>query len=130
MLVVAFLMTGCTVAPFEEESSAGLKVTAEQITRFDGYCGVGVKIENGSDRSVEFVEDDVEVFEGSSSIEWNLPFGSVKPEESVRGYVIDEFPTTIVPGAVATHAFVVNCDDIPYTLTVNSINAGSVSFDF
>jgi hypothetical protein len=130
MLVVVFLMTGCTVGPFEEESSAGLKVTAEQITHFDGYCGVGVKIENGSDRTVEFVEDDVEVFEGSSSIEWNLPFTDIKTGESVRGYVVDEFPTTIVPRDVATHAFVVNCDGNPYTLTVNSINAGSVSFDF
>jgi len=130
MLVVAFLMTGCTVGPFEEESSAGLKVTAEQITYFDGYCGVGVKIENGSDRTVEFVEDDLEVFEGSSSIEWNLPFTDVKPGESVRGYVVDEFSTMIVQGAVATHAFVVNCDDNPYTITVNSVNAGSVSFNF
>jgi len=67
---------------------------------------------------------------GSSSIEWNLPFTDVKLGESVRGFIVDEFSTTIVPGAVATHAFVVNCDDNPYTLTVISINAGSVSFDF
>ena len=67
---------------------------------------------------------------GSSSIEWNLPFTDVKPGESVRGYVVDEFSTMIVQGAVATHAFVVNCDDNPYTITVNSVNAGSVSFDF
>ncbi|TFC91941.1 hypothetical protein [Cryobacterium sp. TMT3-29-2] len=130
MVVVACLMTGCTVGPFEEESSGGLKFTAEQMTHFDGYCGVGVKIENGSNRTAKFVEDDIEVFDGSSSLEWNLPFPDVKTGDSVRGYVVDEFPTTIDPGAVATHAFVMNCDGNPYTLTVNSINAGSVSFNF
>lgn len=130
MLAVALLLTGCTVGPFEEESSAGLKVTAEQMTHFDGYCGVGVKIENGSDRTVKFVEDDVKVFDGSSSLEWSLPFPDVKTGESVRGYVVDEFPTSIAPGAEATHAFVVNCDGNPYTIAVNSINAGTVSFDF
>jgi hypothetical protein len=55
----------------------------------------------------------VKVFDGSSSLEWNLPFPDVETRESVRGYVVDEFPTTIVPGSVATHAFVVNCDGEP-----------------
>jgi hypothetical protein len=55
ILVVVFLIAGCTVGPFEEESDSGLKVTAEQMTHFDGYCGVGVKIENGSDGTAKFV---------------------------------------------------------------------------
>lgn len=129
ILVVTWLMTGCTVGPFEEESSGGLKVTAEQMSIFDGECGVGVRIENTSDRPARFVEEDVEVFDGSSTHDWSLPFPKATGD-SVRGYVMNEFPTTIAPGAVATHAFVVNCDDNPYTITVNSINAGSVSFDF
>jgi hypothetical protein len=48
----------------------------------------------------------------------------------VRGYVVDaEFPSALEPDAVATDAFIVNCDDNPFTLTVIS-NSGSAAFDF
>jgi len=128
-----FSLTGCLSGPFDEETSGGLKVTAEEIAySLDGYCGVGVKIENTSDRTAEFVKDDREVFDGAGSLRWNLPFPDVEPGEDVRGYDAGpEFPTTLDPGEALTHAFVVYCKESRrYTITVNSINAGSASFDF
>ncbi|WP_344297350.1 hypothetical protein [Agromyces neolithicus] len=117
----------------DAESGAGLKVRADEITvEWDGHCGVGVRVENTSDHPVKFVEADEEVFDGSSTTEWRLALPHHVPEDgAVRGYDVGPFPTTLEPGAVATHAVVVYCKEDPsYTITVNSINAGSVSFDF
>ncbi len=75
------LLAGCSLfelklsSPTEVET-ANLRISADQIRySFDGYCGVGVKIENTSDRTVHFAEDDVEIFDGASFTEWDPVHG-------------------------------------------------------
>lgn len=51
-----------------------------------------------------------------------VPFG-------VAAFAANPFPSELAPGEVATDAFVVNCDDHPFTLTVSS-STGSLAFDF
>ncbi|TFC44729.1 MULTISPECIES: hypothetical protein [Cryobacterium] len=138
-LVSAGLLAGCSLLELrtsspDEVETANLRISADQISySFDGYCGVGVKIENLSPTPIKFNESDLAVFDGSSSTEWDLPFGgragSVTTEH--RGYAIGEFPSIIEPGATATDAFVVYCKEgNTYTVTVTSLDGDSASFDF
>ena len=139
-LVSVGLLAGCSLFELrtsspDEVETANLRISADQIRySFDGYCGVGVKIENVSRTPIKFNESDLEVFGGSSSTEWNLPFGgpaagSVTTEH--RGYAIGEFRSIIEPGASATDAFVVYCkESSTYTVTVTSLDGDSASFDF
>lgn len=87
-------------------------------------------MENAGTDTLRFPNNDIEVLQGSGWVEWNLPFRDIEPGADVRGYVVDaEFPSALEPDAVATDAFVVNCDDNPFTLTVIS-DSGPVAFDF
>lgn len=138
-LVSVGLLAGCSLFELrtsspDEVETANLRISADQIRySFDGYCGVGVKVENVSPTPIEFNESDLAVFGGSSSTEWDVPFGgragSVTTEH--RGYAIGEFPSIIEPGASATDAFVVYCKEgSTYTVTVASLDGDSASFDF
>ena len=136
-LISVGLLSGCSLferrasGPAEVET-ANLRISADQIRySFDGYCGVGVKVENVSATPVEFDEDDVAVFGGSSSTEWRTPFNDGSNAREVRGYAIGEFPSIIEPGASTTDAFVVYCKESEtYTVTVSSLDGDSASFDF
>lgn len=130
------LLAGCslfelTTSPVEVET-ANLQISADQIRySLDGYCGVGVKVENVSTTPIEFTDSDPAVFDGSSSTEWHIPFGGISHSTEYQGYALGDFPTTIEPGASATHAFVVYCKEGPtYTVTVASLDGDSASFDF
>jgi hypothetical protein len=138
-LVSVGLLAGCSLFELrtsspDEVETANLRISADQIRySFDGYCGVGVKIENLSPTTIEFNESDLEVFGGSSSTEWDLPFGSPVGSAATehRGYAIGEFRSIIEPGASATDAFVVYCKEgNTYTVTVTSLDGDSASFDF
>lgn len=129
-LAPLLLLAACSAAPIEKESAGGMRVTAELLEQFDGYCGVGVRVDNAGTDTLRFPNNDIEVFQGSGWVEWNLPFQDIEPGADVRGYAVDaEFPSALEPGTVATDAFVVNCDDNSFTLTVIS-NSGSAAFDF
>ncbi|WP_394553118.1 hypothetical protein ACDF64_01990 [Agromyces sp. MMS24-JH15] len=131
------LLAGCSLfelnisSPAEVET-ANLRISADQIRwSFDGYCGVGVRVENISTTPVRFDEDDVAVFDGSSSTEWNTPFNDGSDAKEVSGYTIGEFPSILEPGAIATDASVVYCKESnAYTLTVTSLAGDYASFDF
>ena len=138
-LISVGLLAGCSLFELrtsvpDEVETANLRISADQISySFDGYCGVGVTIENLSPTPIEFDESDVAVFDGSSSTEWDLPFGG--PAGTVttehRGYAIGEFRSIIEPGASATDAFVVYCKEgNTYTVTITSLDGDSASFDF
>ena len=133
------LLAGCSMFELNQSSDAevetteNLRISAEEITYSDGYCGVGVQIENVSTTAIEFTPNDLSVFNGADSIEWDLPFGG--PAGSVttehRGYAIGEFPTTLEPGSTATDAFVVYCkEDSEFTIKVASLAGDSATFDF
>jgi hypothetical protein len=129
-LASILLLAACSTSPVEKQTAHGLRVTAQLLKHFDGYCGVGVSVENVGSDMLRFPKDDIEVFQGSGWVDWSLPFKDVEPGADVRGYVVNaEFPSALEPGAVATDAFVVNCDDNSFTLTVIS-NSGSLVFDF
>jgi hypothetical protein len=138
-LVSVGLLAGCSLFELgtsspDEVETANLRISADQIRySVDGYCGIGVKIDNVSPTPIEFNESDLAVFGGSSSAEWDLPFGgragSVTTEH--RGYAIGEFPSIIEPGATVTDAFVVYCkESSTYAVTVASLDGDSASFDF
>ncbi|UOE42722.1 hypothetical protein [Agromyces larvae] len=130
------LLTGCSLlelkTPPAEVETANLRISADQIRwSLDGYCGVGVRVENISTRPVDFDEDDIAVFDGSSWTEWDLPFNDGSDAKEVSGYTIGEFPSVVEPGASTTDAFVVYCkEDNTYTVTVTSLDGDSASFSF
>lgn len=134
------LPAGCSVfelklsSDAEVETTKNLRISAEEIRySLDGYCGVGVQIENVSTTAIEFTPNDLSVFNGADSIEWDLPFGG--PSDSVttehRGYSVGEFPTTLEPGATVTDAFVVYCkEERDFTIKVASLDGDIATFDF
>lgn len=129
-LVGVLGLVGCTPDVRVEDSGAGIRVSARSIADSDGYCGIGVKVENLGAGPARFETDDAQVFGGSAWTEWNLPFEDVEDGGEYHGYVVGDFPTSLEPGEAATDAFVVNCDDEPFVLTVNSVDRGSVRFAF
>lgn len=131
------LLAGCSLFELrtsspDEVETASLRISADQVRySFDGYCGVGVKVENVSTTPIEFDESDLAVFGGSSSTEWHTPFKDGSNAKEAMGYAIGEFPSIIEPGASATDAFVVYCkESSTYTVTVASLDGDGASFDF
>ncbi|MFB9309897.1 hypothetical protein ACFFRL_11935 [Agromyces hippuratus] len=133
------LLAGCSMfelnlsSDAEVETTENLRISAEEIRYSDGYCGVGVQIENVSTTVIEFSPNDLSVFNGADSIEWDLPFGG--PAGTVtteyRGYAVGEFPTTLEPGATATDAFVVYCkEEREFTIKVASFAGDGATFEF
>ncbi|MCD2441815.1 hypothetical protein LQ757_05930 [Agromyces sp. SYSU K20354] len=135
-LVSVGLLAGCSLFELKlssppEVETANLQISAEKLKSFDGYCGIGVKVENVSTTPIEFADSDLAVFGGSSSTEWHTPFNDGSNAKEFTGYAIGEFPSIIEPGASATHAFVVYCKESrTYTVTVASLDGDSASFDF
>jgi len=123
-------LAGCTSTQKQEATTENLRISAEQIEHFDGYCGVGVRVENVGAETVTFASADAEVFEGSNSTDWNLPFTDVEPGGEAHGYVVGDFGTSLEPGEVVKHAVMVSCDDTDYTLTVNSARGDTAVFKF
>lgn len=131
---VSGLLAGCSISDAEVKTTDNLRISAEEIRySLDGYCGVGVQVENVSTTAIEFTPNDLSVFNGADSIDWDLPFGG--PADSVttehRGYAVGEFPTTLEPGATATDAFVVYCkEERDFTIKVASLDGDSATFSF
>ncbi|MFF2389143.1 hypothetical protein [Agromyces sp. NPDC058104] len=115
----------------EVRTTEHLRISAEEIRHFDGYCGIGVRIENVSTTPVQFTPNDLSVFIGAHPIEWDLPFSSDSETTKYRGYVIGEFPEVLEPGETASDAFVVYCKEGgAFTIQVASLDGDSATFDF
>lgn len=137
--VAVGLLAGCSMFELrllsyaEVKETEHLRIAAEEIRySLDGYCGIGVQIENVSTTPIEFAPDDLSVFDGASSTEWGIPFGGGDAGATEhRGYAIGEFPKALGPGETATDAFVVYCKEGGgFTITVTSLHGDKATFDF